>query len=66
MTILGPQRLRPNLIESVRARGITGRIATITAGWQEREDEDRELHEHLEGRTVNLRLYHRAEALNTT
>lgn len=63
MTILGPQRLRPNLIESVRAREVTGRIATITAGWQEREDEDRELHEHLEGRTVNLRLYNRAEAL---
>lgn len=63
VTILGPQRLRPNLMEAVRERGITGRIATITAGWQEREDEDRELHEHLEGRTVNLRLYHRAEAL---
>jgi len=63
VTILGPQRLRPNLIEAVRARGVTGRIATVTAGWQEREDEDRELHEHLEGRTVNLRLYHRAEAL---
>jgi hypothetical protein len=63
VTILGPQRLRPNLIDAVRSREISGRIATITAGWQEREDEDQELHEHLEKRTVNLRLYHRAEAL---
>jgi peptidase E len=62
VTILGPQRLTPTLIEAVRSRGVTGRIATVTAGWQEREDEDRELHEHLEKRTVNLRLYHRAEA----
>ena len=45
----------------MRELGITGKIATITAGWQERESEDSELNEHLEGRTVNLRLYARAE-----
>jgi hypothetical protein len=41
--------------------GVEGPIATVTAGWQEREDEDRELDQHLGGRTVNLRLYRRAE-----
>ena len=36
-------------------------IVTITAGWQEREPDDAELHEHLGGRTQNLALYRRAE-----
>jgi hypothetical protein len=43
--------------------GVTGRIATITAGWQERELEDDDLSEHLDGRTVNLRLHERGEAV---
>lgn len=61
VVLLGPQRFDPTLAEAVRELGITGKIATITAGWQERESEDSELNEHLEGRTVNLRLYARAE-----
>ena len=43
--------------------GVGGKIATITAGWQERELEDEELTEHLGGRTVNLRLHARGEEL---
>jgi hypothetical protein len=35
-------------------------MATITAGWQEREDDDRDLVDALLGKTVNLRLYARA------
>lgn len=62
--LLGPQRLKPTLIEAVRSLGISGRIATVTAGWQEREDDDQELRDHLEGRAVNLRLYHRAEEVS--
>ena len=38
------------------------RIATVTAGWEEREGEDQELHEHLWSRSVNLRLYERSDA----
>lgn len=45
----------------MRELGIDGPIATITAGWQERELEDAELHEHLGKRTVNLRLYTRGD-----
>lgn len=59
--ILGPQRFRPNLAEAVRAAGIEGTIATVTAGWQEREAEDDELREHLGGRAVNLMLHSRGE-----
>lgn len=61
--LLGPQRLKPTLIEAVRSLGISGGIATVTAGWQEREDDDQELRDHLEGRALNLRLYHRTEEI---
>ncbi len=61
IVLLGPQRLRPILGRVVRDLGIGGRIAAVTAGWQEREAEDDELAEHLSGRTVNLRLYARTE-----
>ncbi|MCS6858197.1 MAG: hypothetical protein NZM37_10840, partial [Sandaracinaceae bacterium] len=61
IVLLGPQRFDPTLGEAVRELGIRGPFATITAGWQEREAEDAELHEHLFRRTINLRLYARAE-----
>jgi len=61
--LLGPQRLKPTLIDAVRSLNLHGRIATVTAGWQEREDDDQELREHLEGRAVNLQLYRRAESV---
>ena len=41
--------------------GISGRIAAVTAGWEDREQEDDELAEHLGHRTVNLELYRRGE-----
>ncbi len=59
--LLGPQRLRRTLGEAVASAGVVGRIATITAGWQEREREDEELDLHLEKRTVNLALWQRGE-----
>jgi hypothetical protein len=61
IVLLGAQRFDPTLGEAVRELGIEGPIATITAGWQEREGEDQELHEHLGRRTINLCLYERAE-----
>src|SRR2546422_11421548 len=63
ITLLGPQRLRPTLADALRGRAPEGPIATITAGWQEREGDDQELDQHLEGRTGNLALYRRAEAV---
>ena len=61
VVLLGPQRFTPTLGEAVAATGFTGRLASVTAGWQEREAEDLELHEHLGERTVNLMLYARGE-----
>lgn len=64
VAVLGPQRLRPTLAAALEALGLaeSPRIATVTAGWEEREDEDQELHEHLWKKSVNLRLYDRADA----
>jgi len=57
--LLGPQR-RPTLDTAVRMLGEPdGPVATVTAGWQEREPDDAELAKCLGGRDVNLRLYRR-------
>jgi hypothetical protein len=57
--LLGPQRFSTTAGQVARSLTPEGRIATITAGWRERESEDAELHEVLEARTYNLRLYTR-------
>jgi hypothetical protein len=61
MVLLGAQRFDPTLGAAVEELGVKGRIATITAGWQERESEDEELSAHLRGHTVNLKLHQRGE-----
>ncbi len=59
--LLGPQRLRPTIDKELDRWGIPGPLATITAGWQEREAEDDELQEFLGNRCVNLRLHARSD-----
>jgi hypothetical protein len=61
VVLLGAQRFEPTLGEAVAELGVKGKIAAITAGWQEREEEDDDLKEHLGGRSVNLSLHARAE-----
>jgi len=61
IVLLGAQRFDPTLAAAVAEWGGPGPIATITAGWQEREGEDEELSAHLAGRVVNLRLHARGE-----
>ena len=58
VTVLGPQR-RPTLDRVLEALEITGRIAMVSAGWQERESDDAELVSLTGGRGVNLRLHAR-------
>jgi hypothetical protein len=58
VTLLGPQR-RPTLDKVAASLYPEGPIATITAGWQEREPDDGELGKLLGSRDVNLRLYQR-------
>ena len=61
IVLLGPQRLKPTLVEAVDALGVKGAVAAVTAGWQEREDEIDELSAHLKRPTVNLHLHRRGE-----
>jgi hypothetical protein len=56
--LLGPQR-RPTVGAVVRSLRLDGPVATITAGWQERETDDGELAALLGGRDANLGLYRR-------
>jgi hypothetical protein len=58
VTLLGPQR-RPTLDSVVASLRLDGPFATITAGWQEGEQDDGELRKRLGHRDVNLSLYRR-------
>jgi hypothetical protein len=58
VTLLGPQR-RPTLDRVLDALDVSGSIAAVTAGWQERESDDGELMRLLSGRGVNLHLHAR-------
>ena len=58
VTLLGPQR-RPTVDTVAASLYPQGPVATITAGWQEREPDDGELSKLLGARDVNLRLYQR-------
>jgi hypothetical protein len=57
--LLGPQRFTTTVQPVVRSLDVPGRVAVVNAGWEERESEDAELNGLLDGRGVNLRLYHR-------
>jgi hypothetical protein len=61
VVLLGPQRLRPTLVRAVDAAGVKGRVAAVTAGWEEREDEIDEMAEHLGRPVENLHLFRRGE-----
>ena len=58
---MGPQFHSPTVGSALKELGVAGAVATITAGWQEREGEDEALMQQLEGRGVPLKLYERAE-----
>jgi len=59
VTLLGPQR-RPTLDRVLASLDLLGHpIATVTAGWQERESDDGELMRLLSGRGLNLHLHAR-------
>lgn len=57
--LLGPQRFQTTATAALRSLGIDGPVATINAGWEEREDDVAELDSALDGRAVHLRLHHR-------
>ena len=57
--LLGPQRFLTTAGTAVRSLQVEGQVATVTAGWQEREGDDTELDEVLGGGTANLGLFQR-------
>ena len=57
--LLGPQRFLTTAGTVVRTLEPDGTVATVTAGWQDRESADAELDEVMDGRSSNLRLYER-------
>lgn len=60
--LLGPQYHAPSLGERFKELDLPdGPIAVVTAGWQEREGEDEELDTYLDGRSLDLELYRRAD-----
>ncbi|HVM18343.1 MAG TPA: hypothetical protein VM307_00115 [Egibacteraceae bacterium] len=59
VVLLGPQRFRPSVRNTIRSLAPDGPVATVTAGWREREPDDTELDGLLDGRSINLGLYGR-------
>jgi peptidase E len=59
--LMGPQRLVPIVRETLDLMQVSGTVATITAGWQEREAEDDELEAALGRPSINLMLHARGE-----
>lgn len=59
VTLLGPQRRVTAAQSAVAELMGEGLIATVNAGWQERETDSAELSQVLGGRMLNLELYRR-------
>lgn len=60
--MLGPQSSVRTVPDVVRDFGLTGAdVATVTAGWEERERDDADLDQDLGGKSRNLALFPRAE-----
>src|SRR5947207_8912415 len=57
VVLLGPQRLKPTLVQAFRDLRVEGPVAAVTAGWEEREEEIDELSEHLARPVENLSLH---------
>jgi hypothetical protein len=58
LVVLGPQR-RPSLRPVMRSLDVAGPVAVVNAGWRDREEQDGELLDLLDGRGVNLALHAR-------
>ncbi len=63
ITLLGPQRRVAGARTAVAELIPEGPVATINAGWREREADTEELNAVLGGRMVNLELYRRWQQL---
>jgi hypothetical protein len=62
VVLLGPQGSSPTVRSTLDELELSGPIAVVTAGWEEREAEVDELATHVGREVCNLRLFTRAEA----
>ena len=51
--LLGPQRFMTTAGSTLRSLEVEGPVATITAGWEGREDQDEELNQVLDGQVTH-------------
>src|SRR5687767_3244400 len=63
VVLLGPQRLAPIVDQGLDLLQVSGTVAVINPGWQEREDEDGELKAALGRSAINLMLHARGEII---
>jgi hypothetical protein len=64
LVLLGPQRFVPLVDAALEPLAPAGAaVAAITAGWEERETEDRELGAHVQRTVHNLELHRRMDAV---
>ena len=63
VVLLGPQHVEVDAGRVLDGLGVRGRVALVTAGWQEREADDEALVDALGVPAVNLRLHARSEAV---
>jgi hypothetical protein len=61
LVFLGSQKPTPDMGAALADAGVTGKVALVTAGWQERESDDQELIQKLGVPATNLRLHARSE-----
>lgn len=63
--LLGPQDEHPSVAVALESLDVSGPVALVSAGWQERADEDENapLGKRMHGRARRLGLYSRAEAV---
>ncbi|MDA8015870.1 MAG: hypothetical protein MPN21_00350 [Thermoanaerobaculia bacterium] len=63
LIVFGPQRLEPVLRPQLDRLGVGEPVASITAGWQEREGEIEDMTDHLQRQVVDLELHRRTEVV---
>ncbi len=63
IVLLGPQHYHATLGDVIESLGLSGSLAVITAGWQERETEWEELEVPQGRENINLMLHQRGEEI---
>jgi hypothetical protein len=63
IVLLGPQRLHGVIDKALNSLDVRGKVALISAGWEEDESQDDWVGQQISNELVNLQLFARAEAV---